>query len=272
VLMVVPFVIDQVNDPVVIDRSRSFFGAYTVEKSRGEHRLIHGTTTHGMQFQDPARAHLPTSYYASPGSVGDVFTSFRGRFSEVGLIGLGAGTLAAYGDPGQRMTFFEIDADVVRTARDPRLFTFLRDSPARIETVVGDGRLKVEERSTGAFDLLVLDAFSSDSIPVHLLTREAMRMYADRLSQGGVLVVHVSNRIFDLRPLLAATAKDLGWQATLGTSTGSSPGSAPSTWVVLSPDPEIRGALTRSREWKPLDSTREVHWTDSYSSLLAVLG
>jgi hypothetical protein len=266
-VLVVPFFADAVDDAHVLERSRSFFGAYTVKQGEGTHRLVHGNTVHGLQFLDPGRARLATTYYASPGSVEDVFTRFPGRYSDVGVIGLGAGTLAAYGEPGQHMTFYEIDSDVVRTARDPRFFTFLRDSDADIDTVVGDGRLKVAERRSGSLDLLVLDAFSSDSIPVHLLTSEAMRMYADRLAPGGVLAVHVSNRTFDLRPVLAGAAHELGWEATLGTGSGSAAGSVPSVWIVLSRDRGVRRVLTGRPEWTPLQTAHEVRWTDSYSSL-----
>ncbi len=271
VALIVPFALDEMNNGEVIERSRSFFGSSRVESADGEHRLVHGTTQHGMQFDDPYRRRLGTTYYASPGSVADVFSGFDGRFEEVGAIGLGAGTIATYGAPGQRMTFFEIDADMVRIARDPALFTFLTDSAARIETVVGDGRLMLAKLPPASFDLLVLDAFSSDSIPAHLLTREALRMYADRLRTGGVLAVHISNRVFDLRPVLAGAAEDLDWQATVGRSRGTSPGSLASTWVVLSSDPSVRTTLMGGERWAPLETDRAVHWTDSYSSLLPLL-
>ena len=128
------------------------------------------------------------------------------------VVGLGTGTVAAYGQPGQRMTFFEIDPEIVRIARDPKLFSYLADSDATIETVVGDGRLGVAKAENGSFDLIVLDAFSSDAIPVHLLTEEAMRTYMDRLAPGGLLVVHISNRVFDLEPCSPARRSGSGSQ------------------------------------------------------------
>ncbi|RNM11624.1 fused MFS/spermidine synthase [Nocardioides pocheonensis] len=270
--LVAPFVATWWGTTDTIDRTRSFYGAYRVEQTADQHKLVHGNTVHGAQFRDERRRDTPTTYYASPGSVGDVFELFGDRLDRVGTIGLGAGTIAAYGRPGQRMTFFEIDPDIVHTARDPRLFTFLTDSKAAVDVVVGDGRLEVAKLPSGSLDLLVLDAFSSDSIPVHLLTREAFAMYADRLADGGILAVHISSRFFDLVPVLAAAAEDLGWTATIGLSQGSTPGATSSRWVVLSADRSVASQLAARPRWEPLDLTRRVQWTDDYSSVLSVLG
>jgi hypothetical protein len=267
-----PFVTTWWGSTDTIDRTRSFYGAYRVEETADQHKLVHGNTVHGAQFRDDQRRDTPTTYYASPGSIGDVFELFGDRLDRVGTIGLGAGTTAAYGRPGQRMTFFEIDPDIVRTARDPRLFTFLTDSKAAVDVIVGDGRLEVAALPSKSFDLLVLDAFSSDSIPVHLLTREAFAMYADRLADGGILAVHISNRFFDLVPVLAAAAKDLGWTAMIGRSQGSTPGATASRWAVLSADRGVASRLAGRARWEPLDLTKRVQWTDDYSSVLSVLG
>jgi hypothetical protein len=159
----------------------------------------------------------------------------------------------------------------VDIARDVDLFTFLTDSEADIDVEVGDGRLAIAGQPAGRFDLLVLDAFSSDSIPVHLLTREAMREYAEALAPDGVLLVHVSNRFFDLEPVLAAAAADLGWDASYGTSLADTPGSTASNWVALTPDFEVTRQLRGQAEWRPVDEDRQVHWTDDYSSVLSVL-
>ena len=157
------------------------------------------------------------------------------HFRDVAVVGLGAGTVAAYGEPGQAMTFFEINPAVVSVARDPSLFTYLTDSSADVSVVTGDGRLGLESVPEASADLIVLDAFSSDSIPVHLLTQEAVRMYAARLRPGGLLAIHISNSTFDLRPVLRADADALGWAGLVGRGGGSDPGATPSTWVVLAP-------------------------------------
>ena len=202
-----------------IERTRSFYGAYRVEARDGQHVLVHGNTVHGMQYQDEGRRASPRRTTWQRLAV-DVFDVLRGRLDEVGVVGLGSGTLAAHGRSGERFTFVEIDPDIVATAQDPGLFTYLADSEAETRVIVGDGRAEVAAMAPGTFDLLVLDAFSLDSIPVHLLTREAMREYADSLAPDGVLLVHVSNRFFDLEPVLAAAADDLGWSAPSAPATG----------------------------------------------------
>lgn len=261
----------QLQEAGAIQHTRSFYGAYRVQADGDTHVLVHGTTVHGLQFQDDARRTLATTYYGGPGSCADVFAALAGRLDQVGVVGLGAGTIATYGRAGEHFTFFEIDPDIVATAEDPALFTFLRDSAADVDVVVGDGRLSVAEQPAGGLDLLVLDAFSSDSIPVHLLTREAMREYAAALAPGGVLLVHTSNRFFDLVPVLAAAASDLGWAASLGLSRGETEGATASSWVALTADPEVPRRLQSSTYWQPLDDSRLVTWTDDYSSILAVL-
>ena len=186
------------------------------------------------------------------------------------MVGLGAGTVAAYGHPGESMTFFEINPAVVAVARDTHLFTYLHDSKADVHVVVGDGRLGLQNVPNASDDLIVLDAFSSDSIPVHLLTREAIEIYARELRPGGLLVFHISNNTFDLRPVLRAAADELGWTAIVGGSkTPRSRG-----------DTRAPGSCWRGRRrtsvtcgspgWSPLPQ-RSVAWTDDYSSVLRVL-
>jgi SAM-dependent methyltransferase len=262
-VLAIPLVVDSRS---VIDHRRTFYGSYAVESSGGTHRLRHGTTLHGLQFLDD-RSGIPTTYYAPTGPLGDVFAS--PDVTDVGVVGLGVGTVAAYGDPGQSFTFYEIDAEVVDIARDPSLFTFLRDSEAQVRTVVGDGRLRLAEEPDRSFDLLLLDAFSSDAIPVHLLTVEAMREYTRKLRPGGLLAVHVSNRVFDLRPVVHGAAEAMGWQALFSEKGADGPGATPAVWVVLGED----GALDRLRrtpEWLPPPDP-PVRWTDDFSSLVPVL-
>ena len=170
--------------PTPLFRDRSFFGVTVVLPSPDGERLeiLNGTTLHGVQYLDEARRNRPATYYVEDGPIGDVFRRLRelpgaaaGSGRSVGIVGLGAGGLAAYAQAGDAWTYFEIDPVVVRVAEDPAFFTYLRDAPARPEVVVGDGRLELERVADGAHDLLVLDAFSSDAIPVHLLTVEALR-------------------------------------------------------------------------------------------------
>jgi hypothetical protein len=258
------------GDRDTIYRDRTFFGSYEVDVSEDGrlHTLVHGTTTHGSQWNDGRRTR-PTTYYSDTGPLGDVFGPLDGRFERVGAIGLGAGSLAAYGRPGQSFTFFEIDPAVVSIAENPRLFTYLRDSEADVRTITGDGRLEIARQPDASFDLLVLDAFSSDSIPIHLLTREAFDLYARKLAPGGVLAVHISNRLLDLEPVVAADTGRLGWPAALGVGGANRDGGRTSVWVVASPDPDrIRVLLDHAAMWRPVDRSRQVVWTDDYSSIL----
>lgn len=249
---------------------RTFYGSYRVVDEGGIHTLIHGTTVHGTQFQDEARRSTPTAYYSESGPLGQAMAVTD--HSRVGIVGLGAGAIATYGRAGDQFTFFEIDPAIKAVAEDRDYFTYLADSAADVDVVVGDGRLKLAEQPSGEFDLIVLDAFSSDSIPVHLLTREAMREYVERLTPGGSLVIHISNRIFNLEPVLASTAEDLQWTGVRGLGDPSEQDdSSASKWVVLTPDEAVADRLTTGHDWKQLDTGEQITWTDNYASVLSIL-
>ena len=197
-------------DQSVIARARSFYGVYFVA-NHGEYRvLVHGTTNHGAQSLRPQTKCIPLSYYFPTGPLGHLFRSFQGEQakSDIAVVGLGAGSTAGYAQPGQRWTFYEIDPTVERIARDPRYFTLLRDCAPQAQVILGDARISLAREPDGTHDLIILDAFSSDAIPVHLLTREALDLYFRKLSPHGVLAFHISNRYFDLRPVLSRLARD----------------------------------------------------------------
>jgi SAM-dependent methyltransferase len=174
--------------------------------------LFHGTTVHGKQALDPMEHRKPTFYYARSGPLGDVFEAVNARRHDaaIGITGMGAGGIAAYLEAGQTMTFFEIDPVVVRVASDPQLFTYLAEAPVPPRVVLGDARLSLREEATGTYDALILDAFSSDAIPAHLITLEALREDIRVLRPDGLLVVHVSNRYYDLSPAIGAAGAELG--------------------------------------------------------------
>ena len=237
--------------PTPLFRDRSFFGVTLVLPSSDGERLeiLNGTTLHGVQYLDEARRGRPATYYVEDGPIGDVFRLLRaqpaaatGAGRTVGIVGLGAGGLAAYSRTGDRWTYFEIDPVVVRVAEDPAYFTYLRDAAAPPDVVVGDGRLELEGVADKAHDLLVLDAFSSDAIPVHLLTVEALGDAMRTVAPGGLLAVHVSNRYYDLGPAVAAAARDLGLTALrrsyAPTPAGKELGAIGSIWMVLARDPD----------------------------------
>jgi SAM-dependent methyltransferase len=267
VLVVAQVALLVISDNDVIDRRRTFYGSLSTKAEDGQHRLYDGTTLHGTQYVG-SRSTDPTTYYSRSGPLGDVLG--LSDYRHVAVVGLGAGTVAAYGHPGETMTFYEINPAVVAVARDPHLFTYLRDSRAHVRVVQADGRLGLESAPRDSYDLIALDAFSSDSIPVHLLTREAVEMYASRLRPGGLLVFHISNNTFDLRPVLRADADALGWAALVGSRDGEEPGATPSTWVVLARTRHDLRDLPRLAGWSTLPP-RTVTWTDDYSSVLRVL-
>jgi len=200
-----------------LTKVRTFFGVTQVRQAYNgaAHVESHGTTLHGLQFLD-ARRTAPTSYYTDSGPLGDVVRDFRQRLPQggsIGVVGLGVGTAAAYVRPSDSMTFFEIDQAVVDLARNARYFTYLADAPHQPEVILGDGRLSLVVAPEGSFDLLVLDAFSSDTVPAHLLTREAMVIYHRALRPHGIIVFHLTNRHFDLVPAVASTAESIGFDA-----------------------------------------------------------
>ena len=250
-------------------RERTFFGILSVRETATERSMFHGTTLHGTQFLDERRRQ-PAAYYTEEGPLGDVFASTPSEFN-VGVIGLGVGTMAAYGKPGDTITFFEIDSAVVELAQDPSLFTFLSDSAATINIEIEDGRLGLEKAPLGAFDLIVLDAFSADAIPVHLLTVEALAGYLDRLAPDGMIAIHGSNRYFDLEPVIAAAADALGVSIMVRDDAGAE-GRFASRWFALSPEANGLEELDALPDWRrPVLRPGFRTWTDDYSNPLAVV-
>jgi hypothetical protein len=197
----------------VFFQERTFFGVLKVVPAADGASIVEysGTTLHGVQFLDQRRT-IPTSYYVRGGPLGDVFADLglRAPSASIGVVGLGTGTIAAYERPSDTMTFYEIDPAVERLARDPRWFSYLADAPDPPTVVLGDARRSLEAAPTGAYDVLVLDAFSSDNVPTHLLTREALATYRRVMKPGGIIVFHVSNRSYDLAPGIVSTAASLG--------------------------------------------------------------
>lgn len=267
---------------------RNFFGVTRVTLSpNGDARqIVHGRTIHGRQFLDPARAPEPLTFYHREGPLGDVFKVFErshqqsavsGQARQVGVIGLGAGSMAAYAKAGERWTFYDIDPSVIRIAQNTNFFTYLaRSAAAETKLVEGDARLRLRDAADGGFDLLVLDAFSSDAIPVHLITREALELYVRKLAPGGMLAFHISNRYLDLEPVLANLAEDLRLVA-LGcddmslTDAEFATGREQSHWVVMARGAEDLAGFQRRARWSPLEGRAGVGvWTDDFSSPLRV--
>jgi SAM-dependent methyltransferase len=261
------------QEAVLLDRS--FFGVYKVEDTvrRGSvtRSIISGSTSHGLEILERNGTARPTAYYFDQGPVGTVIEATEP--SRVGVIGLGAGTLAAYANEGDDYTFWEIDQLVVDIARDPELFSYLRDTQADVDIIIDDGRHGVAV-SDGDFDLIVVDAFGSDAIPVHLMTAEAVELYLDKLAPGGTLLVHISNRHFDLRPVVGAAGASAGTQPYLfdyePTQRDLDQGAFRSSWVAMGRSGEPTPTWIASGDFVPLP-TDGVLWTDDYSNVLSAL-
>lgn len=264
----------------VLETRRSFFGVHRVALSpdRKSHLLVHGRTLHGRQALAVEQRGEPSTYYHRTGPVGDVMGAYgRSPKARIGAVGLGVGTLAAYAVPGQTWTFFEIDPVVVSLARDTRYFHYLADAAAPLRVVVGDARLTLTREAEATFDLIVLDAYSSDAIPVHLVTREALALYMSRLAPRGVLACHLSNVHLDLEPVFTALANDAGLACVVRDDTSVSEeaakaGKSPSLWMVMARDPVDLAPIGLRGRWSEPRSANHVRvWTDDYSDLLGVL-
>jgi len=262
-----------VGDSANLATVRTFFGVHRVyEISDGVHAISSGTTVHGSQTMGLSPP-LPTGYYHRSGPVGQVITAVGQEPEvEVALIGLGAGTLAAYSRPGDTYTFFEIDPAVVELATDPDLFTYISDAEGSIEFVLGDGRIMLD-RQTKNYDAIVMDAFSSDAIPTHLVTRGAVAVYLEHLNPDGLLAVHISNRHLDLEPVLGRLANDADLVALSlshqPTEAAADEGATPSLWVVMARSAAALEALPLDEGWQAPPNDGPL-WTDSYTSLLSV--
>lgn len=278
----------------VVFRGRSFFGVHRIYEDPRKRffHLLHGGIIHGFQplaHDGRPAAHPPaTGYYHPSGPIGQVFEEFNREPSQmpVAVVGLGAGGLAAYGQPRQEFVFYEIDPAIERLARDPRYFTYLRDCPTKCRVILGDARLSLIKAPEHHYGLLVVDAFSSDAIPVHLLTREALQLYLRKLAPDGLLAFHVTNRYLNLEPIMRALAADAGlccWIRADLMHNGQRvdartyreylvEGRQPSTWMLLARRSRNMGRLAGDRRWKLLPGPgRGPVWTDDFSNLLGAL-
>ncbi len=257
-----------------VEGGRNFFGALRVKDEpardglQGLRKIYHGGTSHGAQFLDPARSGEPAAYYGPRSAPGVWFRHTQGP-RNVGVIGLGAGTLAAYARAGDRMKFYEINPLVVDYAR--RHFTYMAKCAGTVSVVVGDGRKLLESEPPNNFDLLILDAFSDDSIPTHLLTREAFALYLRHLKAGGMLAFHVSNRYLELQPMIWRLGRAAGMRSVALLEPGD-PRRAllPASWALVGREKELR-ALPVNPDAYPEFRVDGPVWSDSHSSLLAAL-
>jgi spermidine synthase len=262
--------------------TRSYFGIYAIGTETGVKRILaHGTTVHGIQLLAPGQEKVPTTYYGAQSGVGLAMAAapkLFGDHARIDVVGLGAGTLSCYARPGQDWHYYEIDPAVAAIARDTSKFTFLSRCLPGAKIIIGDARLELARAKPAGADLLAIDAFSSDSVPMHLLTQEAFQTYRRRLTPNGLLLVHISNRFIDLRPVVAAAAQN-GWTARLTRYTVDEAGMklaySGSIWVALSPKAETIAKLEQSSgavKWRPLLAKPGFSaWTDNFGSILPLL-
>jgi hypothetical protein len=242
--------------------------------------LIHGVTVHGFQFHDNTLRNLPTSYYGKKSGVGLAILNHpqRGKDMRVGVLGLGVGTLAVYGQPGDLYRFYEINPAVIRLAQGENgYFSYLSDSQAKVEIIPGDARLSLEkELATGQkqnYDVLVLDVFSSDSIPVHLLDEESFQDYLQQLSPEGILAIHISNRRLDLVPVVWTLADHFRLARDMVNDSGDGVDTYQSEWMLLARDPALLINPAISSHAQPMSGyvSRVKLWTDDYNNLFQIL-
>lgn len=257
---------------------RNFFGVLRVETNESDtmHTLIHGNTLHGRQYTSGDQRCEALSYFHRTGPLGAVFAAFRSSSAprEVAVVGLGAGATAVYAQQNERWTFYEINPAVVRIARDPRYFTYVVNcEQVPFSVVLGDARLKLREARDASYGLIILDAFSSDAIPIHLMTQEAIDLYLSKLATGGLLVFHVSNRNLDLSPVVADLARKRNLTCIALNDTNSDPTSVkdPSEWVVVARDALDLATLSEHPMVRALAGNAQHDvWTDDFSNILTV--
>lgn len=280
-ILVPPSLIPATNS---LARKRTFFGVHEVTYEEDTeiglriHKLAHGTTIHGEQIVRPAQLSCePRAYYVRTGPIGEALSlaasDRTGR--RVAIVGLGTGALMAYSELGDQFDFFEIDPGVRDIALDPALFTCLSCGEGEYQVIIGDGRLKLAEVEEATFDVIVLDAFGSDSIPIHLLTSEAIDLFMSRLKSDGTLIVHISNRHIDLEPVLGRYARERKLPArtclrAASTVIQQAQGQRPTHAVVISRSRRLISQLEERNGWQ-LPRSDTALWTDSYSSILDVL-
>jgi hypothetical protein len=256
--------------------TRNFYGTLRTKDTGPEtsedavRRLIHGVILHGEQYLKPERRTEPTTYYGPDSGVALAIRNIQPENQRVGVIGLGTGTLAVWGKPGDTYRFYDIDPHVIEVAQSE--FTYLKDSKAKIETSLGDARLNLEREAPQNFDVLVVDAFSSDSIPVHLITREAMAVYLKHVKPGGAVVFHVTNRFLKLAPVVKQIADNLGLQAALIVDDAEETSFSKTDWVIVTRDKallENEAIAQNTSEFDEIPGLRL--WTDDFNNLFQIL-
>ncbi|MEM9989148.1 MAG: fused MFS/spermidine synthase, partial [Pseudomonadota bacterium] len=266
------------NNASTLAVERGFFGVVKITEQDGYRFMIHGNTIHGSQsLSEDTKKPTSTLYYHENSPIGQVFTAWRHK-KRIGAVGLGAGTVACNMGSDQEITFFEIDPLVVKFATNPDYFNFLSACAPNAPIILGDGRLTLQQKPEGYFDVLLLDAFSSDAVPAHLLTREAVRSYFTRVSENGVIMLHISNRHVDLGPILGRIAEAEGLvlrrqqyqPKTVGDEPNFTSGT-PSDVVVMARNDDDLAPILQDERWSEVTFTPGRPWTDDYTNIIGAM-
>lgn len=264
----------------VIYSERNFFGIHriSIDKDKSKYSLYHGTTLHGAQNISEKEKCIPLTYYSRGGPIGQLFNAFSGEepMTMIAAVGVGTGSVACYGKEGQDWVFYEIDPSIVKLNNEAKYFTYFKNAKLKSYVVYGDGRLSLEKAPDNFFELIILDAFSSDAIPVHLLTREALALYLRKLAEGGILALHTSNRYLNLPPVVANLARDAGIVAYLQKDSGSGgcgeDQRMASEWILIAREKEDLGVLAYNQNWEKLEADpKQKVWTDDYSNVFSII-
>lgn len=273
VLIITPFIDSEWSHSNYVYQHRNYYGIYKVKKEKNKYILVNGTTIHGVQSKVKSEENHPLSYYHKLTPVGELLDSSKISFKNIGLIGLGTGSLAAYGKAGQNIDYFEIDPDAYFIAQN--LFTYLKNSKARLGYYFGDARVKIKETEDNLYDILVVDAFSGDSIPVHLLTTDAIREYRKHLKNSGIILFHISNRYLDFVPVLFSNANYLDAYGCFKDNKAKKDEELfASSWFAVSWDIKVFNKLAGEFKWIQYDpglGRLNRPWTDQYSNMLSIL-
>lgn len=266
------------TDKVLLGQDRNYFGIIKVYEQKGMHFLYHGTTLHGAQPMDKEREFMPVTYYSPGGPASDVFKEISKKpgKQEVAILGLGVGSVVCYKAPGRHFDFFEIDEDIAKYAEDPKYFTYLSGCQSPYSIILGDGRLKIAEKEDKTYDMIFLDAFSSDNIPIHVMTKEAFEIYFAKLKDNGVIAMNISNRYLDLRPVLVAIGKELGYTVYFKFHTPETKKDdiselyTASMFAIMAKDEKTIAPYAENYDWKPYTKDVKVRaWTDDYANILS---
>ncbi len=257
----------------IVHQQRNYYGLYTITESSSVRYFVSGTTNQGGQFLDEKRHNHPIAYYHPKSVIGQFMTSDQFQFKNIGMIGLGPGALAAYAKDYQSIEFFELDPDVFKLAN--KYFTYLRNSEAKIHITYGDARINLDKIPPKSFDLLIVDAFNGDSIPIHLLTVQALKKYKEYIQDKGIILFHSSNRHLDLLPVFKSNAKVVGAYCS-----GNANGFAEdflffSEWVAYTWDKEVHDKFLQQLKWYNLENIQAIKWirpwSDEYSNILSIV-